>query len=274
MNVWISVLAAMTVGWLIAALGTRVEPGLRWLGHTVTGWTSPRAEWSHPAWQRYQEFLVHTLSQLPATRQVSPQRWGHIHAAGVLLIGILGMAGGNGWRHPFALLGFMAAGAIMPLWWLRRAVRQRHAAIVRALPATLDLLTMMVETGLDVMAALGRVADRTPPGPWGEELTAVIQELHVGVSRVEALGRLRERVHHPWVMGLVAQLTQAIQMGASLSPLFQAQAKALREQWSHGAETRAVQAPIRLLAPLALLFLPAMLLVLLGPVVLMITNRG
>ncbi|MBI3292477.1 MAG: type II secretion system F family protein [Elusimicrobia bacterium] len=282
MKVWVSSFVGGAVACVVAALGSGTSPPasrLRAFLRAVESWTAPWESWSHPWWLRYSGFLARRLSQIPATRGVSPGQWVGMQVTGMVIMGIGGAVlcegvGGNSGGHPVWLLSMTAAGGVVPLWWLSRAVRQRHAAVIRALPETLDLLTMMVEAGRDVMAALEHVGSQVRAGPWRDELTAIVQELHVGVSRAEALQHLAERVHHPWVIGLATQLIQATQMGASVGPMLRVHAKELRVQWTQWAEERAAQAPIRLLAPLALLFLPAILLVLIGPVVLLIMTEG
>ena len=81
-----------------------------------------------------------------------------------------------------ALMGFLLFYA-WPLMWLRKTLKRRHAAIEKALPFVLDLLTLSVEAGMDFMSALSRNCSRRRLDPLNEELSVIVisitsEELH------------------------------------------------------------------------------------------------
>ena len=81
-----------------------------------------------------------------------------------LLDGILGLGLGAfaGWCFSWkAMLVVAAILGIVGLWfpygWIGGLVKKRHKEVFRALPYTLDLLTVSVESGLDFLGGLQRV---------------------------------------------------------------------------------------------------------------------
>ena len=65
-------------------------------------------------------------------------------------------------------------------------IHGRRDAIVSALPAVLDLLTLSVEAGMSFDAALQRV-NRRLHGPLIDELTLLQRDMQLGTSRGEAM---------------------------------------------------------------------------------------
>lgn len=166
---------------------------------------------------------------------------------------------------PVAALGVLLL-YLWPLLWLRAAVRKRQAAIVRALPFVLDLLTLSVEAGLDFMSALRRCTERPTVDPLSEELLRVVRETQVGTPRREALRSLARRVAIPDVKSLVGALVQADELGVSVGEILRVQSDQIRQRRFERAEKLANEAPVKLLGPLVLFIFPSVFLVLLGPI--------
>ena len=166
----------------------------------------------------------------------------------------------------FALAG-LAALWFWPAAWLGREGAKRNAAILKALPFTLDLMTLSVEAGLDFMSARRRATARPVADPLTEELLRVVRATQLGATRREALLALSERVSLPDVKALVRALVQADELGVSLGSILRIQADQARSRRFERAENLANEAPVKLLAPLVLFIFPSVFLVLLGPVV-------
>ena len=165
-----------------------------------------------------------------------------------------------------------AAAGLAALWfwpaaWLKREGARRNAAILRALPFTLDLMTLSVEAGLDFMSALRRVTERPVADPLTEELLRVVRATQLGATRRGGGGALARRVALPDVRSLVGALVQADELGVSLGSILRIQAGQARSRRFERAEKLANEAPVKLLAPLVLFIFPSVFLVLLGPVV-------
>lgn len=166
----------------------------------------------------------------------------------------------------FGVLGLLLL-YVYPMMWLRKAVKARQTAILRALPFVLDLLTLSVEAGLDFMTALQRSTERTVIDPLSEELLRVVRETQIGTPRREALRAMARRVDLPDLRSVVNALVQADELGVSVGAILRIQSDQVRTRRFERAEKLANEAPTKLLGPLMIFVFPAVFLVLLGPVV-------
>jgi tight adherence protein C len=148
---------------------------------------------------------------------------------------------------------------------LRRA---REKQIVRALPGTVDVLSLSVEAGLEFLLALQRQIERGTPGPLRDELATVLNDIRLGKSRAEALKGLAARLEIPDVSSFVSVLVQADALGASIGPVLKSQAERMRVERFQRAEREGAKASQKILFPLVLFIFPAVLIVIVGPVIL------
>jgi tight adherence protein C len=165
------------------------------------------------------------------------------------------------------LLIAAAIGYYLPNAILAHMVERRQRTILESFPDALDLLTVCVEAGLGLDAALLRVATEmevTSP-VLSEELHLVNLELRAGSSKEKALRNLSLRTGVEDVDTLVAMLIQAERFGTSVADSLRVHSDALRTKRRLRAEEAAAKIPIKLLFPLIFCIFPSMMLVLLGP---------
>jgi tight adherence protein C len=184
---------------------------------------------------------------------------------------LVGVAGdphilGIFWVPLLALTLFMIPGAA-----LGQAVARRQEAIRRALPDTMDLLTISVEAGLGFDAALLHVR-RNTEGPLAEEIGWMLHEMQLGVSRVDAFRHLSERTDVDELKGFVLAMIQADVFGVSVASVLRAQSRELRTKRRQRAEEKAIKVPVKLLFPMLLCIMPALFVVLVAPGVLKIVD--
>ena len=166
-----------------------------------------------------------------------------------------------------AMLGFLYFYAY-PLMWLRSTLKKRHFAIMRALPFVLDLLTLSVEAGMDFMSALQRNCNRRRLDPLNEELIRMTCEVQMGISRRVALRNMAERSRQVDLKAVSFALIQADELGVPIGPILRIQSDQLRQRRFDRAERLANEAPVKMLGPLLLCIFPAVLIVLLAPILL------
>ena len=157
---------------------------------------------------------------------------------------------------------------VLPLFWLRSAVKRRHISIMRALPFVLDLLTLSVEAGMDFMSALQRNCERRKIDPLNEELIRMVREIQVGVSRREALRNMADRVRQSDLKSVAFALIQADRLGVPVGPILRIQSEQLRSRRFDRAEKLANEAPVKMLGPLLLCIFPAVFVILVAPILL------
>jgi tight adherence protein C len=192
-----------------------------------------------------------------------------LRAAGMVLAPLLLMLL-MGFPSSFVMLAFTGLlgwfGGRMPINWLRRKAAARQLKIQRALPDTLDLITVSVEAGLGLDAALSKVVEKTR-GPLRDEFGRVLQEISLGKLRRQSLKDMATRCDVPDLTTFVSAIVQADQMGLGIAEVLRAQADEVRLRRRQRAEETAMKAPVKMLFPLLCFIFPAMMSVLLGPAV-------
>jgi len=168
----------------------------------------------------------------------------------------------------FALLAMLAAiGYYTPNVVLSRKAAQRQRTVFEEFPDVIDLLTVCVEAGLGLDAALMRVADelalRCPV--LADELQLMLLELRSGFSKEKALGNLSLRTGVEDVDKFASMLIQADRFGTSLGESLRVLSDMLRTKRRMRAEEQAAKIALKLLFPLIFTIFPTLLLVLLGP---------
>ncbi len=158
------------------------------------------------------------------------------------------------------------AGAGAPWLWLRERASRRHQSITRDLPGYLDLLTLGLEAGCAFGASLQLTIARSAPGPLRDAMERAMQEMRAGRTRTEALLRLGQRLRVSALTASIAAIVQAEATGVSLAPVMRAQAlRGTRERFAR-AEKRAMEAPVKMLAPLVLCIFPCTFIVIGFPI--------
>ena len=137
---------------------------------------------------------------------------------------------------------------------------------MRALPFVLDLLTLSVEAGMDFMGALQRNCNRRRLDPLNEELIRMTREVQMGISRRVALRNMADRCRQPDLKAVSFALIQADELGVPIGPILRIQSEQLRARRFDRAERLANEAPVKMLGPLLLCIFPAVLIVLLAPI--------
>ena len=140
----------------------------------------------------------------------------------------------------------------------------RQADLQRGLPDALDMMTVCVEAGLGFDSAMSRVA-RNLEGPVAAEFARVLQEMQFGLSRVEALRSMVERVDLPELRRFTSAIVQSSELGISVGAVLREQAYEMRNLRRQRAEEKAQKLQVKILLPLISCLLPAMFVVVLGP---------
>jgi tight adherence protein C len=189
-------------------------------------------------------------------------------AFAALVGGVLFLGGRTGqallWGAVFGVFGFF-----LPDLLLLNKAQHRAEAIQRALPDSIDLLTISVESGLAFDAALAQVAQNTD-GPLSEEFNRVLREIQIGSSRSDALRALSDRSDVEELRIFLNSMVQAEKLGIPIADVLRVQASEIRLKRSQRIEEQAMKLPVKLVFPLLLGIMPALFIVILGPAVISI----
>jgi len=144
--------------------------------------------------------------------------------------------------------------------------------ITRELPAVLDLLVVSLEAGLsigDSIRTVGLQVERQGH-VLGYELSIVASEMVAGLRLEDCLRNLGERTGVEDLKSVSSLLIQSEKIGGSLGPALRASAEQLVTNRRLRAEEAAQKSAVKMLIPLVLFTLPAMIIVILGPAILQI----
>jgi len=168
-----------------------------------------------------------------------------------------------------ALLAF--AGFVLPDSLIARKVQERQREVLGTLSDTLDLLTISVEAGLSLNAAIAQVVQNVP-GVLSSEFARMLQEIQLGVPRSDAFRQLAERTDVEELNSFALAMIQADVFGVSIASVLRTQASQLRIKRRQAAEAKAQQTPVKIVFPLILCILPALFVVIIGPGAIRIMN--
>jgi tight adherence protein C len=175
------------------------------------------------------------------------------------------------WWIP-ALLGGALIGYLLPGHIVKRLGRKRQLTIQHELPAILDLLVVTLEAGQGLLEAIRIVGRETARQRrvLGKELVTAAAEMSAGVSLEDAMSNLSQRTGVDDLKAIGAVFIQSKEIGGRLGPSLRAAGELLSTKRRLMAEEAAQKSSVKMLVPLVLLILPAMMLIILGPAIIQI----
>lgn len=164
-------------------------------------------------------------------------------------------------------LALAISGYLLPTFWLSRRGENRKTEIFHSLPDVLDLLTVCVEAGLSLDAALIKTTENFQGrnNPLIKELNMVTLEIRAGKARSEALKALAERTMVEDIKSFVSMLIQTEKFGTSLGKTLRTYSDSLRMKRKQLAEEKAAKTAVKMLFPLTFCVFPTLLVVMLAP---------
>jgi tight adherence protein C len=241
-----------------------------WIAHRLP---QPKPESPHA--ERVSLLLVHA----GFLRSVSVFTFHLIRLASTVACAILGLVGAILLGYPgvdsiFGLALGACLGSFLPTYYLARKGQNRQAAIARQLADVLDLLVVCVEAGLSLGEAIKTVGMETERQKQeiGAELAIVSAELAAGGTLGQALRNFAERTAVEDIKPLAATLIQSEELGAQIAPALRSISEAMRNTRRLRAEEAAQKTTVKILFPLVLLILPAMMAVIVGPAMIQVMH--
>lgn len=168
-----------------------------------------------------------------------------------------------------AVLGFY-----YPNIWINGRIDRRKDDMIRGMPFIVDMLALSVEAGLDFMAAIQKVIEKAPPSPLVEEFETVIRETRIGSTRAEGLRQLSWRTDVLSINSFCATLIAADSVGASIAPILKQLSNEMRQKRSSEAEKKGATAATKILFPMILFIMPAVMIAIGGPMLIKFIQGG
>ncbi len=233
------------------------------------------------------EQFIHTLEKLTPEKMASDLEHkltiagnpANLHAGKFFAIRFLGLIVGivvallinrdfNNINLSSTGLGIIACfiGWFLPILWLNGRVRSRKDEIRRQLPNALDILSVCADAGLGFDQSIQKISVYWE-SELGNELKRVTQELELGVSRSDALKHMSKRLDVDDLTRFISIIVQAELIGMSYAEVLHAQAMQMRVLRQYAAREVANKLPAKMIIPLALFIFPALLAVVLGPMI-------
>lgn len=156
----------------------------------------------------------------------------------------------------------------------RRLILKNNKAIVRQLPDFCDLIAMMIASGIPLISALEKVSTSCRDLLLAQEITSMLSRLRRGTSFAHSMHELSERYDAKQLHEWSSMLIKGYQQGTSLTKSLRFYANQLRQELLNSAEKKAQEAPVKLLFPLVTCFFPVNFLIILGPVIVQISQGG
>ncbi|MBM3784983.1 MAG: type II secretion system F family protein [Acidobacteria bacterium] len=171
---------------------------------------------------------------------------------------------------PAVLLGWL-----LPKQVLYRLMRRYKNKLQEALPDTVDLLGIVLGTGLALDQAMTRVCEEMKfiyPELSAEFFTVVMQ-VKAGQDRSKAFQQLVRRTGIEDIKSLAAMIIQSERFGTSLSQALKVYADALRMRRRLRGEKAVGEAGIKMVLATVLFILPVIFIITLAPAVLTMMNN-
>lgn len=193
---------------------------------------------------------------------------GHLLFFALLMSGMGYLQRENPWSQKFG--GLVAAGLLgwlLPNQVLHRLVRHYRAKLQEALPDTVDLLGIVLGTGLALDQAMTRVSEEMQfiYPELANEFYTVVMQVKAGQERSKAFQQMVRRTGLEDIKSLSAMIIQSERFGTSLSSALKVYADALRTRRRLRAEAAVAKAGIKMLFPIVLFILPALFVITLVP---------
>lgn len=168
--------------------------------------------------------------------------------------------------YPFVMIVGSIIFALGPTFVLSTKMKKHQSAIRSQLADTLDLLSVCMEAGLSFDASLIKVSERME-GPLIDELVTVFKQIQLGKSRNEALKTLSDSTDVNELKTFVSAVIQANTLGIPITNVLAAQSEQLRVAKREQIKEVAAKVPTKMTIPTVLLILPAIICIIMGPVI-------
>jgi tight adherence protein C len=166
-----------------------------------------------------------------------------------------------------ALIAPILLGYLLPRQVLYRLVARYKRKLQEALPDTIDLLGIVLGTGLALDQAMIRVSEEMQYiyPELANEFYTVVMQVKAGQERSRAFNALVRRTGIDDIKSLAAMIIQSERFGTSLSRAMKVYADELRMRRRLRAESAIAKAGIKMLFPIIIFIFPVLFAIALGP---------
>lgn len=209
--------------------------------------------------------------------QVTPQAFYETRAtmffAGALSGALAGMAFSIELACILALTGAFI-GFQFPKHALKARIARRACDTERHLPEMLDVVALCMRSGLSIDASIAIYAKHFDT-VLANELESARRKWTSGLERRDEALRKLAATYDSIVLGRVVDtIIRSVRFGSSMVANLESDADEARSAFRASREERIAKAPVKMMIPTGVLILPAMLIMVLGPVLLELMEGG
>lgn len=166
-----------------------------------------------------------------------------------------------------SLVAAILIGYVLPSFVLGKMATRYRNRLQQALPDTIDMLGIVLGTGLALDQAMMRVSEemRYIYPDLANEISTVVMQVRAGQDRAKAFAALVRRTGIEDIKSLSAMIIQSERFGTSLSQALKVYADALRTRRRLRAEAAVGKAGIKMLFPIVIFILPVLFVITLVP---------
>ena len=175
--------------------------------------------------------------------------------------------GNNNTNFYVYAIAFGIIGYVYPDFFITGLLQKRAKQVSTELPDAMDFISLCLAAGMNFQLALEEYVKRNKT-ILADEFDVFINDVHVGIHRVDAFQHLLDRNEAPEFRRFLSSIIQGERLGTPLRPVIMNQAEELRAKRSATIEKEIATAPTKMLFPLIMFILPAMLMIILGSVLL------
>lgn len=169
---------------------------------------------------------------------------------------------------PVTFIAVALIGIAYPHIYANSEKERRTLSVMIDLPFFIDLLALSTEAGLDFVGAIQRITEKAKGSVLAEELKIVLKDTKLGSPRAEALKAMAGRLDIPQITSFVAVVVDADATGASIGQVLKDQSVQMRLERLVRAEKAGARASQLILVPIMVFILPAVFIMVFGPVIL------
>ena len=159
-------------------------------------------------------------------------------------------------------------GFYLPDAYYQGEIRKRQQNMIGNFATTVDLMALIIESGLDYMTAFERIVKIAKDKTLLEvEIEKTLNETKLGYSRRESLEHLAARTGVQDIRSFVGLIIQSDELGTSLVQLLRNFSTDLRFRRLNQAEKLAAQASTKMLIPLFIFIFPVVFIMMLSPMI-------
>lgn len=163
---------------------------------------------------------------------------------------------------------FIPLGFYLPDMYYKGEIAKRQQNMLGNFATTVDLMALVIESGLDYMTAFERIVKIAKEKTLLEvEIEKTLNETKLGYSRRESLERLAARTGVQDIRSFVGLIVQSDELGTSLVQLLRNFSTDLRFRRLNKAEKLAAQASTKMLIPLFIFIFPVVFIMMLSPMI-------